>query len=132
VAQHCVLRIGHIEIAFDQTLQNRLGQRVMEGSGPGLAREGGVHLFARDDGERRHGLEKEGLHVIAAENDDRVGFGRLKPPSQFPHTRDSRVELGGIFLGRPGEELRCVNSGHCGDDFSHVFPMSPDVEFRRK
>ena len=79
-----------------------------------------MRAIAGDDREGRHGFQKEGLHVIAGENDQRIGLGLIQSLAEPKHRCGARVELLGIFLRRPREKLRRMHGGHGGYDFAHI------------
>lgn len=73
-----ILRKGHIEIVSDELFRQRFGELLVDGRVPYLARERRRGAIARHHRERRHGLQEEGLHVVADEDHQDIGLGLIE------------------------------------------------------
>ena len=94
---------------------------------PGAPGKGCGGVLAGHDRKRWDALQKERLHVVAGEDDQRVRLGFVQQLAELPHGRNPGVELLGVFLRRPREELRRVHGRHGCNDLSHVSSLSQEL-----
>jgi hypothetical protein len=115
VVERRLLRVEEVEPALDPLLDDRAGERLVDGEPVAIAAEAPHALGAGVDGEGRNRVQEEGFDVIAGHHGDGVGSERLEP---LLDAREGRVhpqhQLAVLGVGSR-QELRRVGTDERAD-----------------
>src|SRR5262249_33654384 len=116
VVEAAILGVEEIEAALDPLLHDRSGQRLVNRKAIVVGAERPGALGADVDGQCRHGIEEEGLAVIAGDHGERVGPQRAELlPDAGEGGVNAKHEIA-VFRLRSRDELRRVGQGEGPDD----------------
>ena len=116
-----ILRVGHVEVVIgDELVEDVLCHLAMDRQIVLAAGELGDRAIARHDCERWHAAHGEGLHVIGAEEEDRVRLGLVENFAELLHRRAGLLELIRILIRWPCEHVRGVARADCCNDLAHL------------
>ena len=124
VVERRLLRVEEVEPALDPLLDDRAGERLVDGEPVTIAAEAPRALGARVDGECRNRVQEEGLDVIAGDDGDGVGSERLEPPLDAREGRvDPQHQLAILGVGSR-QELRRVGTDKRADQHDAIIDDS--------